>query len=125
MTDNAVVLAIATFLMVVITYIRKFDAVSKLPSKYVPYGSIILSVFVCVTQQTISAIQANHTWWMAALTGLIEGVVVGLAASGSWSALGKYVIPVQKIVVDAGILPAPLPVEPAATEEKPTEPNKE
>jgi hypothetical protein len=77
-------LVFAFSLMIVIVVARKFGVVDKfVPVKAIPWVSLGLGVFWALA----SGLVAGQAWGAA----ILEGLTVGLSATGLWEALGKSV----------------------------------
>jgi hypothetical protein len=86
------VLLVASCLMVVVYFVRRIVA-ERIPAKYVPWYVLGMAVVTAVAVRLIEAVQMDQLWWASAVRGLVEGAIVGLTASGLWSAVGKFVTP--------------------------------
>ena len=79
--------AAGAILLALVWIFRKLTA-GRLPPKLAP----IISAAVAVVLAMAGGLYGGAVWYDAVLTGLL----VGGAASGFWSLLGKYILPLPK-----------------------------
>lgn len=85
-------LVVAIGVTIVVWFIR-YIFKEKLPKKYLPYimmGCIVLSG---AATRIIQFADESKPWWQGMIQGLLEGITVGSASMGLWSAGGKALLP--------------------------------
>lgn len=85
-------LAVALGVTIVVWFIR-YVISDKIPSHIIPYVMLACTVLSSVSCRIIQAVSDNHTWWTAAIQGLLEGATIGFGSMGIWSAGGKAILP--------------------------------
>ena len=93
-------LVMVSALMLTLWVGRKLMFMQRIPKQYMPWMAIGLSTLTVVAAN----LQAGWGWWKS----ISGGLVTGLAASGFWELLGKYIFGGQKVP------PKAFPVPPQA-----------
>jgi hypothetical protein len=84
-------LAIALCITIVVAILRRFVAVVKDKRKYIPYIILITTILSSVSARMMQGIELDKNVLPFVINGLLEGLMVGLASMGWWSAGVKKV----------------------------------
>lgn len=84
---------VAALGLTIVVWIFRYFLKEKFPSKYVPYVTLGITVVAAIATGMIQAINNERVWWQGLITGLVQGLSIGLPALGIWSAGAKNVLP--------------------------------
>jgi len=82
-------LVVAGCIMLLVGIVRRFALIAKLPTRYIPWASMVIGV-LAVLGDNLS------TGGAITVTRIVQGMLAGMAASGAWGMIGRHLPMVGK-----------------------------